>query len=106
MPADAARCAISAVVVDLPLVPVMATNGASGASGAPLAAEQLDVADHLDGGLVRQIDDPVRRRMGQRHAGREHQRGDLRPVDGAQIGGRNAGGLQPWRRSARRRHRR
>ena len=31
MPADATRCAISAVVVDLPLVPVMATNGASGA---------------------------------------------------------------------------
>ena len=32
MPADAARCAISAVVVDLPLVPVMATKGAPGAS--------------------------------------------------------------------------
>src|SRR5580658_8266160 len=31
MPADATRCATSAVVVDLPLVPVMATNGASGA---------------------------------------------------------------------------
>ena len=41
---------MSAVVVDLPLVPVMATNGAVGASRAPLAAEQLDVADHLDAG--------------------------------------------------------
>ena len=30
-PAAARRCAISAVVVDLPLVPVMAMNGASGA---------------------------------------------------------------------------
>src|SRR5438067_1107551 len=30
-PATFVRCAISAVVVDLPLVPVMATNGASGA---------------------------------------------------------------------------
>src|SRR5882757_3933023 len=30
-PATFIRCAISAVVVDLPLVPVMATNGASGA---------------------------------------------------------------------------
>src|ERR1700722_12517529 len=30
-PATRIRCAISAVVVDLPLVPVMATNGASGA---------------------------------------------------------------------------
>ena len=40
--------AISAVVVDLPLVPVMATNGASGACAGPLAAEQLDVADDLD----------------------------------------------------------
>src|SRR5580704_13057423 len=31
IPAEAARWAISAVVVDLPLVPVIATNGASGA---------------------------------------------------------------------------
>jgi len=31
-PADAARCATSAVVVDFPLVPVMATNGAPGAT--------------------------------------------------------------------------
>ena len=54
----------SAVVVDLPLVPVMATNGASGAMTRALAAEQFDVADHLDAGLLRQLDDPVRRRDG------------------------------------------
>ena len=54
MPAEAARWAISAVVVDLPLVPVMATNGAPGAMTPSLAAEQLDVADHFDAGFLRQ----------------------------------------------------
>ena len=53
-PADAARWAISAVVVDLPLVPVMATNGAPGARMPALAAEQFDVADDLDAGLARE----------------------------------------------------
>ena len=48
-------CAISAVVVDLPLVPVMATNGESRREPAPLAAEQLDIADHLDAGLLREL---------------------------------------------------
>ena len=61
---------MSAVVVDLPLVPVMATNGDFGA---------------------RERRRPVRRGMGERHAGREHQRGDARPVDLAQVGGRDAG---------------
>ena len=61
---------------------------------APLAAEQLDVADHLDRGVAREADGPVRRRMGERHAGREHQRGDPAPVDAAQIGDRNAGGAR------------
>ena len=51
-PAARRTWAISAVVVDLPLVPVMATNGASGELG-PLAAEQLDVADDLDAGGAR-----------------------------------------------------
>ena len=51
-----------------------------------LAAEQLDVADHLDAGCARQPHRPVRRRMRQRHAGRQHQRGDPRPVDVPQIG--------------------
>jgi hypothetical protein len=58
---------------------------------APLAAEQLDVADHLDRRRVRQRRRPMRRRVGERHAGREHQRGNPRPVDLAQVGGRNAG---------------
>ena len=52
----------------------------------PLAAEQLDVADHLDGGRAREPHRPVRRRMRERHAGREHQRGNGRPVGVAQVG--------------------
>ena len=56
-----------------------------------LAAEQFDVADHLDAGLVRERRRPMRRRMGERHAGRQHQRRDLAPIGVAQIGGRNAG---------------
>ena len=59
--------------------------------GAPLAAEQLDVADDLDRHGAGEPDRPVRRRMGERHAGRKHQRRDLRPVELAQVGGRNAG---------------
>ena len=61
---------------------------------APLAAEQLDVADHLDRRVARKPDRPVRRRMRERHAGREHQRGDPAPVDMAQVGDRNAGGAR------------
>ncbi len=60
MPADLTRCAISAVVVDLPLVPVMATNGAAGRVARPLAAEQLDIADDLDAGVARELDHPMR----------------------------------------------
>ena len=58
---------------------------------AALAAEQLDVADHLDGGFSRERNAPVRARMGERNAGREHQRRDLRPIELPQVGGRNAG---------------
>ncbi len=61
-----------------------------GRLAATLAAEQLDVADHLDRRSLRAPDRPVRRRMGERHAGREHQRGDSRPVDPTQVGGRYA----------------
>jgi hypothetical protein len=57
----------------------------------PLAAEQLDVADHLDRRRARQPHRPVRRRVGERNAGRQHQRRDPRPVDMPQIGGRNPG---------------
>ena len=64
----ASRCAMSAVVVDLPLVPVMATNGAFGAwrrrsrqnsSMSPITSTAAARASPTD---------PVRRRMGQRHA--------------------------------------
>ena len=58
---------------------------------AALAAEQFDVADHLDAGLPRCQHRPVRRRMGQRRAGRQHQRGKIRPRDLAQIRGDEAG---------------
>ncbi len=90
-PALSSRCATSAVVVDLPLVPVIATKIEFGCDAPPLAAEQLDVADHLDAGGAREPDRPVRRRMGERHAGREHERRDPAPVDLAQVGGRDPG---------------
>ncbi len=44
------RCAVSAVVVDLPLVPVMTTTLALVLGLRPRAEEQLDVADDLDAG--------------------------------------------------------
>ena len=58
---------------------------------AALAAEQFDVADHLDAGLPRHQHRPMRRRMGQRRAGRQDQRGEIRPRHRAQIGGDEAG---------------
>ena len=77
--------AISAVVVDLPLVPVMAMKGASGQQLGPLAAEQLDVADDLDAGSLGLGDGPMRRWMRQRHARRQHQRRKAAPVRTRQI---------------------
>ena len=50
---------------------------ATGAGLRALAAEQFDVADDLDARLARQRRRPVRCRMRQRHAGRQHQGGDL-----------------------------
>ena len=85
------RCAVSAVVVDLPLVPVMATNGAVGAISArsrqnssmsPITstpAARASATDQCGAGCVSGT------------PGRKHERGDPRPVDLAQIGGRNAG---------------
>ena len=87
-------CPTRAVVVDLPLVPVMAINRRlPGASAAALAAEQLDIADHLDGGFSRKPDHPMRRRVRERHAGRQDQRGNPRPVAIRADGGGNAGGI-------------
>jgi hypothetical protein len=59
----------------------------------PLAAEQLDVADHRHGSRAREPDRPVRRRMRERHAGCKDERGDLAPVGASQVGSREAGGL-------------
>ena len=39
-------------------------------------------------------DRPMRRRMGERHAGRQHQRGDVRPIELAQILRLEAGGVR------------
>ena len=78
---------MSAVVVDLPLVPVMATNGASGASFArsrqnssmsPMIstpAAFASLADQCGSGWVSGT------------PGREDERGEARPVGGAKIGG-------------------
>ena len=52
---------------------------------AALPAKQFDIADHLDAGLLRRQHAPVRRRMGQRRAGRQHQSGEIRPGYFAQI---------------------
>ena len=57
----------------------------------PFAAEQFDVADHLDTGLARHQHAPMRRGMGKRRARRQDQRGKARPVHGAQVGGDKAG---------------
>ena len=57
----------------------------------PFAAKQLDVADHLNAGRLGKACGPVRGRVGQRDARTEDQRGDLSPVDLAQVSGRNAG---------------
>ena len=57
----------------------------------PLAAEQFDVADHLDAGLARRQHRPVRRRMGERRARRQHQRREICPRYFAQIGGDEPG---------------
>ena len=58
---------------------------------AALAAEQFDVADHLNARLPRHQHRPMRRRMRQRRAGRQDQRRKIRPRHRAQIGGDETG---------------
>ena len=58
-----------------------------------LAAEQLDIADDFDAGVPGALHDPMRRRMRERHAGSKQQRGDPRPIGGAQIGDGDARGV-------------
>ena len=72
-------CPISAVVVDLPLVPVIAMTGARPDSGigADLAREQFDIADDFDACAFSTTSCGAG--MRQRHAGREHQRLELVP---------------------------
>ena len=79
------RCAINAVVVDFPLVPVIATKGQPAPDFDALAAEQFDVADHLDAGLARKVHRPMRLGMSERYARCQHQSGNLRPVKIAEI---------------------
>ena len=62
-----------------------------GRVAAPLAAEQFDVADHLDAGLARHQHAPVRRRMRQRRAGGQDQGCEIGPGHLAQVGGDEAG---------------
>src|SRR5215213_4582379 len=59
----------------------------------PLTTEQLDIADDLDTGLPSQLRRPVRLGMGQRHAGREDEGRELRPVGIAQIACLDAFGI-------------
>ena len=58
----------------------------------PLAAEQLNVADHLDAGVFRQHRRPVRLGMRERHARRKHQRGDVGTSRSAAAGLRGDAG--------------
>ena len=81
---------MSAVVVDLPLVPVMTTTLPGARMPRPLAKEELDVADHLDARVARARDAPMGLGMGQGNAGREHERGEARPVGRCQIAHRKA----------------
>ena len=84
-PASLSTWAISAVVVDLPLVPVIATKGASGAltprsrtksSTSPMIGTPASSA---------RFDGPMRLRMGERHAGRENKHPEAAPVGLSEI---------------------
>ena len=77
--------AMSAVVVDLPLVPVMATNGASGqllARSRQNSSMSPTISTPGGLGLGHR---PVRLGMGQRHAGRQHQGGKPAPVGASEV---------------------
>ncbi len=53
----------------------------------PLAHEQLQVADDLDAGELGGAHRPMRRRVRQRHAGRQHQGIEDRPVGFLEVNG-------------------
>ncbi len=56
---------------------------------ATLAAEQFDIADDLDAGVPGAHHRPRGLRVGERHARREHQRGETFPVGGAEVADRD-----------------
>ena len=62
-------------------------------SDAALADKELDVADDRNPRLVRKIDGPMRLRMGQRHAGREHKHPEAAPIGLSEIDQRDARGF-------------
>jgi hypothetical protein len=62
-----------------------------GRSRAALAGEELDVADDRNSRLIGEVDRPVRRGVGQRHAGREHEELEAAPVGVSEIDQRNSG---------------
>ena len=73
---------MSAVVDDLPLVPVMATTLPGAPALRPLAEEQLDIADYLDARSLSADDGPIWLGVGQGNAGSKHECSEARPVDG------------------------
>jgi len=56
-------------------------KGRAGCKMPSLAAEQFDIADYLNARLLRERHHPMRRRMRERHPGRQHQACDFAPVD-------------------------
>ena len=84
-PASRSTWAISAVVVDLPLVPVIATNGASGARTAR-SREKSSMSPTIGTpAALGEVDRPMRRRVGQRHPGRQHEQPKRSPVGSSEI---------------------
>ncbi len=82
-PQALSTCAIKAVVVDFPLVPVMPTKTFSGA--APLV--EIDIAGDRRTSSLRCCNRRVRGWMCQRNAGRGNQQVGWRPVQRKQIAG-------------------
>jgi hypothetical protein len=61
--------------------------------GVHRAGEEFHVAEDLDARVPGAFHGPVWRRVGQRHAGRQHEGGELRPVGLGKVGEREAIGL-------------
>ena len=89
---------MSAVVVDLPFVPVIAMNGQSGACARRSRTKSSMSPRTGTSAAAREIDRPVRLRMGQRHARRQDEGCKRPPVDVAEVGGGDP--LRPGRRDA------